>query len=154
MEKMVSECLDHIGAGIDATGDTLVFLMWELSQAHNAERMARLTRELRKADKLGHHPVDLPYLGAVINESVRLWAPGTLPLQRMVPPGGRVIDGYFVPENTIVGCQSYTLHRFNTEVFPDPEKFLPERWLADDGEADRVRHIFAFGAGPRTCIGR
>ncbi|KEF57630.1 uncharacterized protein A1O9_05548 [Exophiala aquamarina CBS 119918] len=60
MEQMVSEFLDHIGAGIDATADRLVFLMWELSQAHNGERMARLADELRTVDKAGHYLGDLP----------------------------------------------------------------------------------------------
>lgn len=155
MADMVAECLDHIGAGIDTTGDALCFLMWELSQPHNAERMHRLSEELRTCDPLCGDKLDsLPYLNAVVEETLRLWAPGTLPLPRYVPQGGRVIDGYYIPGHTIVSVQSFTMHRFDQTAFPEPDKFIPERWLEEKGSGERQRLMFAFGAGARTCIGK
>ncbi|KAI1613822.1 benzoate 4-monooxygenase cytochrome p450 [Exophiala viscosa] len=155
MEDMVAECLDHIGAGIDTTGDALCFLMWELSQSHNAERMQRLIEELQTCDpEHGGRLNQQPYLNAVIEETMRLWAPGTLPLPRYVPQGGRVIDGYYIPAHTIVSAQSYTVHRLDQSVFPEPDKFLPERWLEEKGSVDRQRLMFAFGSGARSCIGK
>jgi len=48
--------------------------------------------------------------------------------------------------------QNYTLHR-HAEIFPDPEAFIPERWLGPD--ASKARTAFnGFGTGPRACIGR
>jgi cytochrome P450 len=52
-------------------------------------------------------------------------------------------------------------------VYPDPEKFIPERWLSDSflaeaeqqganpykAKGDPFVHL-AFGAGPRSCFGR
>lgn len=53
---------------------------------------------------------------------------------------------------TIVGAQNYSIHR-DPNVFPDPESFLPERWLGDD--TSRQRAAFnGFGTGSRACIGR
>ncbi|EFX04194.1 benzoate 4-monooxygenase cytochrome p450 [Grosmannia clavigera kw1407] len=160
MSEKVAECLDHIGAGIDTTGDTLCFLMHELSRPHNAARMARMTAELQAA-RGEHEKTDrnsslhtLPYLDAVISEALRLWAPGTLPLPRYVPAGGCTVDGYQLPGGTVVSSQSFTLHRLHDDVFPEPDVFLPERWLAADGAAARNRHMFAFSAGPRMCIGK
>ena len=155
MADMVAECLDHIGAGIDTTGDALCFLMWELSQPHNAKRIQRLMEELKTCDPEQGGRLDLlPYLNAVIEETMRLWAPGTLPLPRYVPQGGRVIDGYYIPAHTIVSAQSYTVHRLDRTVLPEPEKFLPERWLDDKGSVERQRLMFAFGSGARSCIGK
>ncbi|KAK4934678.1 hypothetical protein LTR10_024120 [Elasticomyces elasticus] len=155
MADMVSECLDHIGAGIDTTGDALCFLMWELSQPHNAKRIQQLIDELQTYDLEQGDRLDLlPYLNAVIDETMRLWAPGTLPLPRYVPDGGRVIDGYYIPAHTIVSAQSFTVHRLDQMVFPESDKFVPERWLEDEGSIERQRLIFAFGSGARTCIGK
>ncbi|KIV77798.1 hypothetical protein PV11_09578 [Exophiala sideris] len=157
MANMVSECLDHIGAGIDTTGDALCFLMWELSQPHNAKRMQKLIDELQTYDLEQGDRLDLlPYLNAVIDETMRLWAPGTLPLPRYVPDGGRpaVIDGYYIPAHTIVSAQSFTVHRLDQMVFPESDNFVPERWLQDEGSIERQRLMFAFGSGARTCIGK
>ena len=150
---VVSECLDHIGAGIETTGDTLCWLMWELSQPKHRDKVDKLRAEL-----LGRQPGQgldaLPYLVAVVQESLRLWAPGTVQLPRYVPEGGRHMDGYFVPGHTIVGVTSYSMHRLDTSVFPNPDEFLPERWLNPEGNSERMRLFFAFGIGARTCIGK
>ncbi|OQE09655.1 hypothetical protein PENFLA_c106G02470 [Penicillium flavigenum] len=149
----ISECLDHIGAGIETTGDTLCWLLWELSQPQHADKVTRLHYELvRASTEADLHT--LPYLGAVVQEALRLWAPGTLPLPRYVPEGGGCVDGYFLPANMIVGCTAYSMHRLDAAVFPDADTFSPERWLDSEGAADRQRNFFAFGLGARTCIGK
>lgn len=152
MSEMVAECLDHIGAGVDTTGDTLCFLMWELSQPHSRARMERLNAELRDVDPINGKLDTLPYLNAVVEEALRLWAPGTMALPRYVPHGGKLVDGYYIPGDTIVGVQSYTMHRRENLVFPQSDTFMPERWLEPDVE--RQRWMFAFGAGARTCVGK
>jgi hypothetical protein len=75
-------------------------------------------------------------------------------LPRLVPPGGRSIDGFHLPEKTIVSCQAHSVHRINTEVFPNPDKFHPDRWLEAEGDADRRRLLFAFSNGGRGCVGK
>ena len=43
------------------------------------------------------------------------------------------------------------------EVFPDPEAFIPERWLNEDGSLRsemRDAELAAFGFGRRICPGR
>lgn len=152
MELKEAECLDHIGAGIETTGDTLCWLMWELSQPKHREKVTRLHDELINASP--EKGLDtLPYLGAIVQEALRLWAPGFLPLPRYVPEKGAHIDGYYLPENTIVGSMSYSMHRLDQSIFPDADEFVPERWLNSDNH-ERQRFFFAFGLGPRTCIGK
>jgi hypothetical protein len=53
---------------------------------------------------------------------------------------------------TIVGMSSWMMHR-NEDVFPNPEKFDPSRWL--DPAIVRVldKHLVTFGKGQRQCIG-
>ncbi|KAE8373944.1 cytochrome P450 [Aspergillus bertholletiae] len=151
--QVAAECKDHMAAGIDTTGDALCFLMWELSQPHNLHFQDRLHGELVSVPE--DIPLDkMPYLDAVIKEALRCSPPIPMSFPRYVPPGGRTIDEYYIPANTIVGCQPYTVHRFHEEVFPEPDRFNPERWLEEKGSADRNRLFFAFSTGGRGCTGR
>ncbi|KAJ5219303.1 uncharacterized protein N7498_001402 [Penicillium cinerascens] len=151
--QAAAECKDHMAAGIDTTGDGLCFLMWELSQSHNLEFQTKLYRELAAA------PADasldsLVYLDAVIKEALRCSPPIPMSLPRYVPHGGRMIDNYFISAHTIVSCQPYTVHRYHEEVFPDPDRFYPERWLEEKGAAERNRYFFSFAVGGRGCTGK
>jgi cytochrome P450 len=49
-------------------------------------------------------------------------------LPRVVPEPGATFNGYFVPGGTIIGMSSWFMHR-NPDIFPEPMKFDPERWL-------------------------
>ena len=54
-----------------------------------------------------------------------------------------------------IGAQPYSIHR-NQKAFPEAETWSPERWEVPDnpdGFRSMKRHSFAFGAGPRMCIG-
>ncbi|OTA08873.1 Cytochrome P450 [Trichoderma parareesei] len=147
-----AECLDHMAAGIDTTGDGLCFLMWELSQPRSLAFQRKLADELRANRET---PFDrLPYLDAVVNEGLRCFPPIPMSLPRYVPQGGRSIDGFWLPEKTIVSCQAYSVHRLNSEIFPDGDRFNPDRWLEPQGDADRRRLQFAFSNGGRGCVGK
>lgn len=153
LNQAAAECKDHMAAGIDTTGDGLCFLMWELSQPQNLGFQRRLQEELKAA------PVDAPldsylYLDAVIKEGLRCAPPIPMSLPRYVPTGGREIDGFFVPGHTIVSCQPYSVHRINERVFPDPDCFNPDRWLVEEGAAERNRFFFSFATGGRGCTGK
>ena len=60
-----------------------------------------------------------------------------------------------LPPGTVVATQSYSLHR-NETIFPNPDAFVPDRWLtADDAElAAMNQHMMAFGGGLRVCGGQ
>ena len=154
-----SECMDHVAAGIDTTGDGLCFLMHHLSlPTPAAERVqARLRAELAPhadAPLSLAAVLALPYLDAVVQEGLRVYSPIPMSLPRVVPEGGRMVDGVRLPSGTVVSCQPYTLHRLDETVWPDPEEFRPERWMEGDGVTERNQLFFAFAAGGRGCIGK
>lgn len=150
---VAAECLDHMVAGIDTTGDALCFLMWELSQPRSMEFQDKLRGELRATQ--GEEGWDkLTYLDAVVMEGLRCFPAIPMSLPRYVPTGGRTIDGYSIPENTIVSSQAHSVHRINNNVFPEPDRFHPERWLEPEGDAERKRAFFAFANGGRGCVGK
>lgn len=41
---------------------------------------------------------------------------------------------------------------YNKGIFPEPEKFIPERWIGPDAK-DAEKHLVVFSKGPRACIG-
>lgn len=157
--EIASECADHFLAGIDTTSDTLMFLVWALSQPQNQVFQDKLREELLRlpAEALNEHgtpkaeAVDkLVYLNAVIRETLRLYAPLPVYAPRSLLVDAE-IDGYEIPAGTIVGMAPYSMHR-NPDVYKDPLKFDPERWLAPD-IAELNRWFWAFSSGGRMCIG-
>jgi cytochrome P450 len=45
----------------------------------------------------------------------------------------------------------WNCHR-NEAIFPDAEKFDPERWLSEDS-SKLEKYLVPFGSGSRMCIG-
>ena len=159
--QIASECMDHLVAGVDTTGDTLCFTMWSLSRPEYAHVQEKLHQELKTIEFPANgvpsiQKLDsLPYLDAVIKEGLRLFAAIPMTLFREVPAEGKVMSGYSLPGGTIVGSQAYSLHR-NEEIYPNPEEFTPERWLNVDKETElqMQRQFWAFSSGARSCIGQ
>ncbi|CCF34970.1 cytochrome P450 [Colletotrichum higginsianum] len=149
---IAAECMDHMVAGIDTTGDSLCFLMWELSQPASLEFQKRLQDEIREHPDVSFDK--LSYLDAVVQEGLRCYPAIPMSLPRVVPDGGKQVDGYFIPGGSIVSSQAYSVHRNNEAVFPSPDVFNPERWMSPVGEAERKRHMFAFSHGGRGCVGK
>ncbi|KAK8090254.1 cytochrome P450 3A13, partial [Apiospora hydei] len=118
----------------------------EISQPRSAHVQKRLQEEIRSADP--STPFDkLPYLDAVVMEGLRCFPAIPMSLPRYVPDGGRTIDGYYVPGGAIVSAQAYSTHRIDRGVFPEPERFNPDRWLEETGDLERKRLFFAFASG-------
>lgn len=73
-------------------------------------------------------------------------------LQRETPAEGTSINGEWVAGHTMVSVSPFVAHR-DPRIFPDPEAFVPERWL--DGKAKGfAKYILTFSAGGRVCIGK
>jgi cytochrome P450 len=146
-----AECMDHLVAGIDTTGDGLCFLMHELSLPRSQYAQMKLQKEL--LENPGTPFDQLPYLDAVVKEGLRCFPPIPMSFPRYVPAGGRTISGFWVPEGTIVSAQPFTLHK-DERVFPRSLEYEPERWLSEKGASDREEMYFAFSKGSRGCLGR
>jgi cytochrome P450 len=158
---IAAECADHLDAGLKTTSDTLMFALWSLSLPGHQQYQQRLAAEVDSVrDSLSDQGAvssaeqcdRLPFLDAVVKETLRLYGP--IPAsQPRTSHSDTTIDGYLVPAGTAVSCQSYSLHR-NPNVFPDPYKFNPDRWLAGDAEVAMMRRWWwPFSSGGRMCLG-
>ncbi|MFD8978590.1 cytochrome P450 [Streptomyces sp. NPDC059564] len=92
----------------------------------------------------------LPYSRRVLQEVIRLYGFGWLITRvtaRTVTLGGHVL-----PEGATVGYSPYLLQR-DPAVFPEPDRFDPERWTEERKTAAMRIAYVPFGAGRRNCIG-
>ncbi|CAL8135189.1 unnamed protein product [Orchesella dallaii] len=97
----------------------------------------------------------MKYLECCIKEGLRLF-PSVPFIGRKILKDQVLDDGVILPQGVTVLCIIYFLHRDPT-VFPNPEKFDPDRFKMDEEGGAKGRHPFAyvpFSAGPRNCIGQ
>ncbi|KAH0848633.1 hypothetical protein AYO21_02837 [Fonsecaea monophora] len=158
MGELVAECSVMMNAGTETTTAAMtntVFLVYTHPRV-----LAKLREEL---DPLfsdqglpSYEKVSrCPYLRACTEESLRVRPPSSMGLPRVVPEGGRMVAGEFIPEGTTVSVPTYTLLR-DGSIFDKPSEYIPERWLTEDAELKRemLRSHLPFSTGPRACIGR
>jgi cytochrome P450 family 4 len=95
---------------------------------------------------------NLKYTERCIKETLRLF-PSVPFISRYASEEFTTKTGYTIPEGTVLHIHIFDLHR-NAEIYPEPLKFDPDRFLP---EQVAERHPFAyipFSAGPRNCIGQ
>ncbi|CAG9987966.1 unnamed protein product [Clonostachys byssicola] len=116
----------------------------------------------------GHKLEQLPFFTAAIQEALRLVHGISGRAARIAPDEDLVYlkssdspgqsrhhqDQFVIPRGYAVGMSAYLLHT-NETIFPEPHRFLPQRWLDKSGQRDRSldKYLFTFGKGSRQCVG-
>lgn len=91
----------------------------------------------------------LPYLGQVIDESMRLYPPAWI-VERQALDDDQ-LGPWRIPKGTTVAVSPWIMHR-HPALWHEPLRFDPDRFAP--GAIDRDKHAYLpFGAGPRICIG-
>jgi len=139
-------------AGLDTTALTLAWAFYLLSQ--NPEIDRKLFCEVQSV--LGDRPPtfnDLPkltYADAVVKETMRLypagWILGREAINDCETGSTKIAKGTSV-------IMSQWLKHHDGRYFPEPQKFLPDRWLGEEIKKLPKFAYFPFGGGPRICIG-
>ncbi|XP_035690421.1 probable cytochrome P450 49a1 [Branchiostoma floridae] len=154
-EEAMLMAVDLMAAGIDTTGNTLMFNLFCL--AKNPEAQEKLYREIQEVVP-AEQPIDdkvlnrMHYLRAVVKETFRLCP--TVGNNIRTLDRDMVLSGYVVPAKTKI-FMAHDVISSLPEYYPEPEVYKPERWLRDD-ESSSVQPftLLPFGYGPRMCIGR
>jgi cytochrome P450 len=98
----------------------------------------------------------LPYLNAVLNETMRVFPP--VPLTLRETANDTSIQGHFVPKATTVVICPWAINTSEQLWGPDAKQFNPDRWLgagrANTGGAESNFAVTTFLHGPRSCIGK
>ncbi|XP_050968015.1 sterol 26-hydroxylase, mitochondrial [Labeo rohita] len=143
--------------GVDTTSNTLSWTLYHL--ARNPEMQNRLYNEIasvcpNKELPTTEHLTRMPYLKAVIKETLRLYP--------VVPGNGRltvesdiIVDNYWFPKKTQFHLCHYAVSHDESN-FPEPARFVPDRWLRDNPSRSQ-HHPYSsipFGVGVRACVGK
>uniref|UniRef100_A0A4D5R9T3 Cytochrome P450 4c3 n=1 Tax=Scolopendra viridis TaxID=118503 RepID=A0A4D5R9T3_SCOVI len=155
-EDLREEVDTFMFAGHDTTGTGITWALYLLG--HHPEIQEKILKELDEVfgddEDFNVSSKDLPrlkYLEQVIKETHRIYPPAP-DFARNLTKDMKFGD-YTAPAGSSILVMPFFMHR-NEEMFPDPEKFDPDRFLSEEVQK---RHPFAytpFSAGPRNCIGQ
>jgi len=153
-KRLSAEAQLIVFAGEGTTAYTLMAATYELLA--NPPELEKLQCELanaipdRDAMPSFAQVESLPYLNAVIQETVRLH-PGVMARQARISPDVPISykGKYTLPPGTLFSMSPLTTH-MNADVFEDPYVFRPQRWI-DDPKIGRA--FLGFARGSRNCVG-
>jgi cytochrome P450 len=131
------ELLTLLVAGHETTANALAWAVERL--ARHPDKLARLGREVRAGQT--------EYLDAVITETLRLRPVISLVARRLTEPVQ--IGEWSLPAGITVTPSIYLMHR-RPDIYPDPESFMPERFLE---RPPGTYTWIPFGGGVRRCLG-
>lgn len=146
-------------AGSDTTSINLTWLLSILLNNRPALTRAQqeIDAQIGKTRWVEESDVkSLAYLQAIVKETLRLYPPGPLSVPHQATEDCQ-ISGYNIPKGTRLFPNLWKLHR-DPRVWPDPEMFVPERWLegnhASGMDVSGKNFEFCpFGSGRRSCPG-
>ncbi len=140
-EELRDHVMTMLFGGHDTSSSTLAFLMYEL--AHNPDVRDRVVAELGAPET--------PELDMAVDETLRMYPPVWFGPRKTVSAFD--FAGYRIPEGTHVIHSSWVTHNM-PHVFPEPDRFRPERF-APEARRDLPKGAYIpFGAGQRICIGK
>ena len=146
------QLLTMLIAGHDTSTALLAWTLYLLGS--HPDDMARVQSEadsaLQNSPPTEKTPADLSFLETVIKESLRLYPPihvGNRRAAEDIP-----IGDFTIPTGTRVMYSIYLTQR-DPKYWPEPDRFIPERFDRSSGAKPAPFSYIPFGGGPRTCIG-
>ncbi|GAB0096683.1 hypothetical protein DMENIID0001_122260 [Sergentomyia squamirostris] len=157
--EIVAQCFLFLIGGFDSVSANLSFTTYEL--AANPDVQQKLYEEVKKVhDQLNGQRLTyetlqkMKYLDMVVSEGLRLYPPTTiierecnknvtLDVKENFPFDFKKGYGIWIP----IFCFHY-----DENLYPNPEKFDPERFNDDNKTSINASAYIPFGIGPRNCI--
>lgn len=165
-QRLADEAAAVVGAGTETTSWALAVITYHLLTKPDV--LAKLTQELETvvtdSRQLPTWPVleTLPYLGAVIQEGLRLSYGVSSRTARIPTEESLLYRGewnkkpveYVIPQGYAIGMSAVITHHDEMN-FPDSYTFTPERWLDSNNQRNKTveRGMLAFSKGSRACLG-
>lgn len=156
-EEIREEVDTFMFAGHDTTASAITFLLYvmakypEVQQKVYEEAVSVLGDSIETPITLSALN-DLKYLDLVVKESLRMFPP--VPYISRSTIKEVELSGCNIPVDTNITVGIYNMHH-NPKYFPEPEKFIPERFEAERGVEKQHPYAYVpFSAGSRNCIGQ
>ncbi|HET8566843.1 MAG TPA: cytochrome P450 [Solirubrobacterales bacterium] len=131
------ELLTLLVAGHETTATALSWAIERL--ARHPEKLERLRSEVEAGEEA--------YLTATIQETLRLRPVIVVVVRKLTEPVE--LGGYELPAGSRVVPSIHLIHR-DPLIYPEPDRFLPERFLDDP---PGTYTWIPFGGGVRRCLG-
>ncbi|KAL1959777.1 hypothetical protein VTO42DRAFT_1363 [Malbranchea cinnamomea] len=158
--RLSGEGFNFLLAGTETTAATLTIISYYLLA--QPKTYARLMEDLEGLTPSNIKWTELeqrPYFWAVVHEALRMM-PGVSHRSARIARDEDLVyrsrDGsveWVIPRGTPIGMTSMINH-WNEELFPEPDKFIPERWLVNGQPNHKLQKmLISFGKGSRSCIG-
>ncbi|KAL0052923.1 hypothetical protein WJX82_009946 [Trebouxia sp. C0006] len=152
-----AQAFTFVLAGYETTSTAISYALYEIARNPLVQQKLQEEVDMFGCDReLSFDDLcSFPYAEAVFLEGMRLHPPVT-PFIALIRESSEdtELGGFKLPAGTKVGINVLGMHH-NPKHFPDPQDFLPERFL-DGPKGPPSRHLYAylpFGVGPRKCIG-
>jgi cytochrome P450 len=144
------EIMTFMMAGHETITNSMTWTLMEV--AKNPKYLAELRAESKTFfdNKNFEELITMPWLGAVIDEVLRLWPPVWVFMRQAEEPDQ--IGEMKIPPKANVVLAPYLSHRAK-DLWERPNEFYPERFLPEEKKNIEAGAYYPFGLGPRACIG-
>ncbi|XP_047996585.1 cytochrome P450 6B5-like [Leguminivora glycinivorella] len=155
-EVIAAQAFSFYAGGYETSASTMGFLLYEL--ALNPQIQDKVVAEIKDVVKKHNGELtlqavsDLSYMGQVFDETLRKY-PIVSDLRR------KANSAYTIPgtdiaieKNLLIKISVLGIH-YDKKIYPNPEKFDPERFSPEVAAARHSCAYLPFGLGPRNCIG-
>uniref|UniRef100_A0A1I8PV21 Cytochrome P450 n=1 Tax=Stomoxys calcitrans TaxID=35570 RepID=A0A1I8PV21_STOCA len=159
LEMLAGQVFAFFIGGIETTSCTMSYALYELAKNHQIQDKAReeiLQVLLKNQQQFNYECLkDLTYLKAIIQESLRLYPiVPTMPriCRRKCTIKTDAKSAVTIKPDTPVLIPIYGVQH-NPDFYPQPDRFLPERFTEEENANRDPCTFLAFGGGPKICIG-
>ncbi|ALC40568.1 Cyp9h1, partial [Drosophila busckii] len=159
-EELLAQCLLFFFAGFETVSICLCFTTYELCM--NPEVQQKLYEEIMEVEQqlqgkaLDYDTlVHMKYLHMVISEALRKWPPANATDRKCArdidlrDENNEIVMSFKKDDQIFIPI--LPLH-YDEEYFPEPLKFMPERFADENKHLVNMNAYLPFGIGPRSCI--
>ncbi|XP_066288431.1 cytochrome P450 3A8-like [Branchiostoma lanceolatum] len=140
-------------AGYETTATTMAFVLYNfaLNQEEQDKAREEVIRIMEDRDLVDYEAVhEMSYLEMCCMETLRMYPP--IHMTSRVASEEVKVQWLTIPKDMLVMVPILAIH-YDPERWPEPKKFIPERFTKEAREKQDPYDWLPFSAGPRNCIG-
>ncbi|NP_001352069.1 cytochrome P450 6a14-like [Apis mellifera] len=155
-ELLAAQIFIFFAAGFETSSTLISNALYEL--ALNPNIQDKLREEIKKFESQNDEEwkyetiKKMDYLEKVIQETLRKYPPVPFLNRELIDDYTFESNKVTIPKGLKIWIPTYAIHN-DPDIYPDPDKFDPERFSEDNIKQRHPMHFLPFGHGPRNCIG-